>query len=713
MRRIFPIGLLFLIIPALWLAPLLPAPNAFPFAPNALYSDLAITHWTNALVVHRSILADGEVPLWNAMLLGGTPLVGDPLSGLYYPPLWLAAVVPEPWTFNLILYLHLALAGLGVYTLARAEGGSRAAALLAGFAFCGSAKLVAHIAAGHLTLICAVAWTPWLFLAARRARQTGVRQAALAGALAGFIFLADPRWALPAGVAALAYAFVAEPFPSFKEVWRTGAVGLFFAGGIGAVLAVPMYSLVSFSTRSALAASDNLTLSLPLRALFGFFIPQTGGSLEWVIYSGALVFLLAVLGVFVRPRPSPNESDPPTPPGRRGSVWFWPCLLALAVVFSLGDSTPAYPVLTQVIPGLDWLRVPPRWMFLAGLALTMLAVRGWDAIAVHAEPGWFAKAIFGVAAAGAATACAAWGMGLPQPLLFAGGVWCASGLALWWILVFRPREILAAGVLIAMVCMDLAIADGRIIQPRSLTEVLSTDHGSIAQSLAHMPDGFRVYSPSYSIPQESSVFLGWRAIHGVSPLILKSTQAMVLSAAGIPSSAYSVTLPPFASGDPAVANRDAAPDARAMGLLNVRYLVSAFPITGLGWISMPAAAGSFLYEDAFAYPRLWIAENSVAWQTPLTGRAARIETETANRLRISAVGPGELILSDAMYPGWQATVDDAPVPVETAGGWWRAVRMDAGAHVIEMRFAPAAQYLGLAITLFAMALLAGVMRWAK
>ncbi len=136
---------LLLLLPLLWLAPLLGDPTRVHFAPGAEYSDLVVAHWPSAEFVRRSLIEFGEIPLWNPHTLGGTPFAADPLSGLYYPPLWLALILPAPLAFNILFFLHLALAGFGAFFLARAEGAGDTGALLAGIAFGGLDRSVTPV----------------------------------------------------------------------------------------------------------------------------------------------------------------------------------------------------------------------------------------------------------------------------------------------------------------------------------------------------------------------------------------------------------------------------------------------------------------------------------------------------------------------------------------------------------------------------------------
>ncbi|MBI3177491.1 MAG: hypothetical protein HYZ35_05835, partial [Chloroflexi bacterium] len=208
---------LFLLWAALLLGPAALHPGWALMPPRSPFSDLLISHWPNAEFLRRSLFQFHQLPLWNPSILGGAPFAADPLAGLWYPPNWLAVILPLPFAFNLLLMLHLAWGGWGMARWARASGVGRWPALLAGLAFAGMPKLIAHTGAGHISLVYAVAWTPWLMLSVERATAiakthsvfilhtcTSTQVRCRSSFILALIALADPRWAVYAGAAMIA-----------------------------------------------------------------------------------------------------------------------------------------------------------------------------------------------------------------------------------------------------------------------------------------------------------------------------------------------------------------------------------------------------------------------------------------------------------------------------------------------------------------------------
>jgi hypothetical protein len=82
------------------------------------------------------------------------------------------------------------------------------------------------------------------------------------------------------------------------------------------------------------------------------------------------------------------------------------------------------------------------------------------------------------------------------------------------------------------------------------------------------------------------------------------------------------------------------------------------------------------------------------------------------RLEAELQQPGHLVLADTYDPGWKATVDGRRADVRRANGAFRAVRLDAGRHVVEMAYRPASVVAGALVSVVA-ALLGGAVVAAR
>jgi len=204
---------------------------------------------------------------------------------------------------------------------------------------------------------------------------------------------------------------------------------------------------------------------------------------------------------------------------------------------------------------------------------------------------------------------------------------------------------------------------------------------------------FRVYSPSFSFPQFISEEKDFSILDGIDPMQIAAFDDLFEKASGIPVDGYTVTLPPFPSGKPETDDAAYVPDSKLLGILNVKFVVSAFPLeaAGLEWVKN--------YNGVELYNNLNYRERAVVEQTDGTIAAADISSYRANRVVINATGPGRLVLADVMYPGWYCIVDGIKTPIEPYFGILRSVPIGPGKHEILFSFHSNTVYFGWAIAL--------------
>jgi hypothetical protein len=75
---------------------------------------------------------------------------------------------------------------------------------------------------------------------------------------------------------------------------------------------------------------------------------------------------------------------------------------------------------------------------------------------------------------------------------------------------------------------------------------------------------------------------------------------------------------------------------------------------------------------------------------------------------VKAPQDGYLVLTDAYYPGWSATIDGRPAEIERADIMFRAVHVPAGSQRVELRYQPQSFSIGLLISIGTAVVIGGV-----
>ncbi len=671
----------------------IPHLNEFAYPFQSPYSDVAVTHFPNAVYVRYSLTEWGQIPLWSETILSGYPFIANPLSGLFYFPGWLQFLLDLPLAFNLTILIHVVLAGIGMYLFLRETGFDTLPAITGGLIFELMPKLFGHFAAGHVTLVYAVSWTPWLMFAQKRNPYNFSISAVTSFVL---IILADVRWAAYTTVLWGCYSFYLTAGSKRIKHWRLCFRELIREGGrflaqviVGIMLAAPLVLLLfqysSLSTRSEMIGSDVLINSLPPLNMIGLIFPNFGSYAEWLVYPGAVSILMFVWVLVV--------------PSLRGQYRFWIAVLAFSLLASLGSYNP---LLSWVftLPGVNQLRVPSRLLFISGFAFSFLSAGGiqWWVKDRDSLPSFMKKKFTWLVILVFIVWVITFGMWflLKQfPVEFIWGSVVITSVVFLLIMRMRNiigRDVLAVGIILITI-IDLVGVGLTQFNFRTKVDVLSEGIDLSAAPVDLQEN--RVYSEDYnSLPQQMSAEHNLRLIGGADPLQLRAYVNYFSMASGIPVTHYSILLPPSASDLGVIDYGQFTPNPVLLGKLNVRYLITDHDVEIRDLILINTTNSYRIYENLDLRPAAWVQPEL---DSPTDYKQVLSTSRTPNQVLVRAEGPGYLVLSEINYPGWKVSVDNKIDDVLSVDGLFRSVKLDAGVHNVKFSFEPPLLFMGIII----------------
>jgi hypothetical protein len=413
---------------------------------------------------------------------------------------------------------------------------------------------------------------------------------------------------------------------------------------------------------------------------------------ETFIYLGVSACFFALVGILL---------------GRRKS-WFWYAAAVIGLLMSMGGNLPYIGEWLHSLPAASLLRVPPRWFFLSILSLSFFAGLGFETlILAPIRAREYTRSIilfllFGPAVYFVAIRVGGVSAGQVDLLLVPAVALLPLILArrFGWL---HPRTFLIA--VLALIAIEFTAVDLLVLEARP-APALMTEEGVIKATIKPYGEG-RLFSPSYSVDQLSAAASGLELAHGVHPLQLKSYWSYMARATGFSQDQYSVTLPPFPSGDP----QDAWPvrlDLEALGKLNIQTIVSDYALDVQGLSLLSEEEGQFVYQVESSKPRAWVEYNDeeVGMWEPAT-----LSYWSPNRIEVVAQGPGQLVLSELAYPGWRVFIDGSPATEIVDDGILRGVQLGAGDHRVTFVYRPAHLFIGMTLT--ALTLLVSLILWVR
>ncbi len=191
-------------------------------------------------------LRDLRLPLWNPHEALGMPLFAQMMHGVLHPISLAAAIIAPGAGMDAFILVYVALAAIGAAVLSRELGASEAAAAAGGLAY-GLSGYVLGMSA-ILTYLCAAATAPWT-VAALRAAGRGARSGLVGSgiATAALLFAGDPQWA---AVAALLGMALAIETAGLRGAARA-ALGIVAGTALAGVQVVPTLAFLAETRRHA------------------------------------------------------------------------------------------------------------------------------------------------------------------------------------------------------------------------------------------------------------------------------------------------------------------------------------------------------------------------------------------------------------------------------------------------------------------------------
>lgn len=680
----------------------------------------------------------GEWPLWNPYQMAGMPVLANYQASVFYPPRMLLLALDLPVAMTVFVLLKIWLCGLTAYLGGRGLALSRRGSLFLAVAW-GFAEYNLIWANWPLTDV--AAWFPILILGVEWALQGRYRRGIAAGAFAGAMMLlaGHPETVFTFGVGTGLYFAVRLLFqalrrgPVVRPVLVCGGLWVIAAGVCAAQLFPFAEYLLNSATFYARHDMEHM-VSYPLRSLVAVFVPRFLGAeylknywglvnanLDTMLHPGAAVLLLSGWA-FARAarRPSAGADGDAAPD-------LWPVRL-LALFFSgficMG--------LAFCIPSLDWVhRLPVFGATLRGyyvafplFALALAAAHGLDRWT--AERRRFTDLLVPLAVTAAGFSVVAGVYAFFRTVLVMQGVsghvvlHIAVSLGLFLAVAaalslqcFRPMPRTVAALVTLLTAANLIYGQWGL-NPTSRREDFFprtnlTDHlrakgqpCRIGVNEGGLPSGImNVYNIQDWLGYDG-LYPGrvWKVQRGLKVDIWEAFEPAASIQYYLNDSRY----PPIMPKD-ALARLELEAEVDGVQVMrNPRALPHARLVPRAEVVPDPDAAIKRMKAPPFNPAEVVFLEAAPADGVPPAVEGAPGAVKVLDygcqrvRLEADARAASMLVLADAWYPGWKATVNGTPAEILPAYHCFRAVKVPAGTSEIVFEYKPWTLPAGLAVS---------------
>lgn len=703
---------------------------------TAMYGDVN-DHYVPGYVAVWRMIREGVLPFWVPNVFAGQSAVGSGQYAVFYPLNALFGIFEPVMAYKWWTLVHLWLGATGAFFWSLRRWGSRTGATVTGVAYGLNGVVVLHLV--HSAFLAAAAWLPLMFLGIDLVfeRWSSARASAVAVPLALIAFTGQPQLLWMAAIGGAGY--IAARAAGRRSAWR-GAVRCVAAMvcgiGLAAIQLYPQFLFSQTSVRPSLPPEVAFEGSILLPQLLMLAFPYVFGGASlgpaspWLgsgifhevgSYVGMTVIVLAAVGTVRLWRDR----------GVRALV----VMIVLALLVSLGDSTPLGGLLYAVVPGARLFRHWGRFLWLVHLGLAVLAGAGVREL-VRRPREAVVPMVSGVAIAGA--------LAVLLPNLGSFGAVLARGSA--GVISRAVPILLLVGLLIGLaVALRKPRVGAGVIVLFCAVDVIWFASAAPWRALGVSPTEAEAFydessAPSFGSPHDSeggidrwmSSWYGFRSVslakdvhglNGYDPL-LQADWAQ--TAGGWAWDGYPTRSDLWQSGwasdvlrvTTLILQEDIAPgrdqlvaEGVVSGLDFVRwvqsprlpeaYLVGAVEVASLDEIRARLADPSAAFTE-LAYVDATVEGIDRLGLPGVAGVVLRADVLGSGRVEVEAESDALLVLSHSWQPGWRATVDQVEVPVVRTNGLVLGVPVPPGRHVVIMRFRPPGLHLGFLITVLAL-----------
>lgn len=710
-------------------------PAGFAGPGNPIMPDM-IAAMLPYYAVAKECIARGEWPLWNPYEMAGLPLLANCQSAVFYPPRLLHSFFDVHTATSVYYLLKLWLCGMTAFLCARGLGlslfGARFLSIL--WAFNGFNYVWCYWPLPDVS-----AWLPVLFYGAEMAARLRLRQGIFGVAAGGalMILAGHPESAfteaLGVGIYFALRLVLAKTPP--RDLLRAGGAciaGWALALGVTAVQWLPFLEYLVNSHTVEDRLGDEPGNYINAIGAVTFFVPRFLGTNAERTFWGENTFnlhsyypgLIAWAGVFMaltllrkHARRSMVAALLITAvlcvlwafavPGLIG-VFALPGLRNLRLSYHIGFAVFALCWLATL--GLEeWLRrprVPAKWIAL-GLGAAAASLLVYAAYDFNADFLRMAKKD---------------GFVLGQ-IAVSGGI-ALGTLAVLGVSAMLPRAHWRAGMVLATLAIDLFVSLHGM-NPTVPRERIYPETPLIAK-LRGLPQPARVQlgagfvASGLMAPYGVEDWLGYDGLYPKRVLTFCERLSSKIWTAAEPicgigwylhdaeiynrakAAGQEITVRQFPVEDAAYFERVAAEDGLEI-YRNKKALPLAYVSGAVKPMRDPDAIFQALQQPDFvpgAVVYTEAAPEGVLPNAPGLAGTAEVLSRTAThvKLRVHAERAGALVLSDAYYPGWRATVKGAATAIFPAYYAFRGVLVPAGDSDVEFTYAPRSFQIGLWIS---------------